>query len=92
VSPVVHALPSLHAIPSVATGFEQVPVNGAQTPATWHWSLAVQTTGFEQTQTPAWHESLCVQALPSGAGGSVRRPEARLCGDSALPIVEDGAR
>jgi hypothetical protein len=65
VSPVVHALPSSQDVPSSALGFEHVPVPGLQTPATWHWSLAVQTTGFEPTQMPVWHESLCVHAFPS---------------------------
>src|SRR5262249_6787631 len=36
-----------------------------QTPATWHWSRAAQTTGFVPTQRPAVQESVCVQALPS---------------------------
>lgn len=33
-SVVVHALPSLHPVPFVATGFEQAPVAGLQVPAT----------------------------------------------------------
>jgi hypothetical protein len=52
VSPFVQALPSVHAVPFAAAGFGQMPVCGSQTPATWHWSLAVQTTGFEPVQTP----------------------------------------
>jgi hypothetical protein len=32
----VQALPSLHAVPDGATGFEQAPVDGLQEPATWH--------------------------------------------------------
>jgi hypothetical protein len=36
VSLCVHASPSVHAVPSFAFGFEQTPVAGAQTPATWH--------------------------------------------------------
>jgi hypothetical protein len=36
VSPVVQALPSLHAVPFGAAGFEHMPVPGLQTPATWH--------------------------------------------------------
>lgn len=52
-SPVVQALPSLHAVPFCAAGFEQVPVAGSQVPATWHASLAVHDTGFEPVQTPA---------------------------------------
>jgi hypothetical protein len=42
---VVQALPSLQVVVSLANGLEQVPVVGLQTPATWHASLAVQTTG-----------------------------------------------
>jgi hypothetical protein len=30
------ALPSLHAVPFVAAGFEQTPVAGLHVPATWH--------------------------------------------------------
>jgi hypothetical protein len=52
-SPVVHRAPSLHVVPSVAFGFEQTPVEGSQTPATWHWSLAVQVTAVPGEQTPA---------------------------------------
>src|SRR4051812_12735645 len=40
-------------VPSGAVGLEQVPVCGSQSPATWHWSLAVQTTGLPPVQTPA---------------------------------------
>jgi hypothetical protein len=32
----VQALPSLQVVPLAAFGFEQVPVFGSQTPATWH--------------------------------------------------------
>jgi hypothetical protein len=28
----------------------------------WHWSEAVQITGFAPVQTPAWQESVCVHA------------------------------
>src|SRR5882672_9926180 len=56
----VHGLPSLHAVPSFAAGFEQVPVPGSQVPATWHWSLAVQTTGFCPMQTPPIQTSVGV--------------------------------
>jgi hypothetical protein len=60
----VQALASLH-VPSGASGFEHAPVPLLQTPATWHGSLAVQTTGFAPAQIPVWHESVCVQAFPS---------------------------
>jgi hypothetical protein len=61
----VHALPSLHAVPFAAAGLEHAPVDGLHVPAVWHESLAAQVTGFEPVQTPAWHVSLCVHALPS---------------------------
>jgi hypothetical protein len=64
-SPVVHALPSLHVVPFAAAGFEHAPLVGSQVPATWQASLAVHVTGFPPVHVPLWHESLCVQALPS---------------------------
>ena len=65
VSLCVQALPSLHAVPFVATGFEHTPVPVSHVPAVWHWSLAVHVTGFAPVQTPLWHVSVCVHALPS---------------------------
>ena len=65
VSVCVHALPSLHALPSDFAGLEQVPVAGLHVPATWHWSWATQTTPFMPVQVPAWQVSVCVHALPS---------------------------
>jgi hypothetical protein len=61
----VQALPSLHAVPLFAVGFEHAPVDGLHVPATWHWSDAAHVTEFEPTQMPAWHESVWVQAFPS---------------------------
>ena len=61
----MQALPSLQAVPFAAFGFEQRPVPVLHVPAMWHGSLAVQTTGFAPVQTPDWHVSVCVQALPS---------------------------
>jgi hypothetical protein len=52
-------------VPSVAVGFEHVPVLGLHVPATWHWSSAVQVTGFDPVHVPAWQVSVCVQAFPS---------------------------
>jgi hypothetical protein len=75
-----HALPSLHAVPFGAVGLEQVPVAGLQVPATWHWSSAVQVTGFDPVHVPAWQVSVCVQVLPSlqvvpfGAAGFEHAP------------------
>jgi hypothetical protein len=53
VSLCVHALPSVHAVPSTAAGFEHTPVDGSHVPAAWHWSLAVQVTGLAPVHTPA---------------------------------------
>jgi hypothetical protein len=61
----VQALPSLHVVPSGAAGFEQTPVWVLQVPGTWHWSCAVQTTGFAPRHVPVPQESVRVQALPS---------------------------
>src|SRR5881392_157761 len=59
------ALPSLHAVPLLAFGWEHRPVAVLQVPATWHWSSALQTTGLAPVQVPLWQVSACVQALPS---------------------------
>src|SRR5207253_3198105 len=68
VSVCVQALPSLHGVPFVAVGVEQLPVAGLHVPATWHLSRAVQVTGLLPTQLPLWQVSVCVQALPSVQG------------------------
>ena len=66
VSPVVQALESLHAVPFAAAGVEQLPVAGLQTPATWHWSSAVQVTvEVGEPQVPFWQDSPAVQAFES---------------------------
>jgi hypothetical protein len=76
----VQASPSLQAVPFAAFGFVHTPVPGLQTPATWHWSLAVQTTGFEPLQAPDWqvsvwvHASPSLQAVPFAAFGFVHTP------------------
>ena len=44
---------------------EQTPVPVLQTPALWHWSLAVQTTGLLPVQKPKLQESVCVHAFAS---------------------------
>jgi hypothetical protein len=61
----VHALPSLHDVPSGAAGFEHAPVAGSHVPATWQASCAAHATGLAPTHAPAWHASACVHALPS---------------------------
>jgi hypothetical protein len=84
VSEPLHTVPSGHGVPSGLDGFEQVPVAGSQLPASWHWSPAEQTTGFEPAQVPAWHVSLCVHASaslhaePSGFAGFEQTPVAGL--------------
>src|SRR5580704_2480097 len=70
----VHALPSLQAVPLIASGFEHCPVLGAHVPTVWHWSLAVHVTGFEPVHVPAWQVYVCsqrfvpVQVVPFAAG------------------------
>ena len=58
-------LPSLHAAPFGFDGLEQTPVDGLHVPTSWHWSLAVHSTGFAPVQAPVWQVSDCVHALPS---------------------------
>ena len=65
VSVCVHALPSLHVVPFVATGFEHTPVLVLHVPVVWHWSLGVHVTVLEPVHVPLWHVSVCVHALPS---------------------------
>jgi hypothetical protein len=78
----VHALPSLHGVPSDAGGFEQAPVAGSHVPAAWHASDAAHATGLEPVHVPPWQESVCVHALPSlhavpfAAGGFEQAPVA----------------
>src|SRR5215470_5746256 len=51
-----------------------MPVAGSQTPATWHWSRAVQTPAW---QVSVWVQaSLSSQAVPSAAVGSEQMPVA----------------
>jgi len=49
----------------ILLGLEQAPLVLSHVPATWHWSVAAQTTGLPPVQKPAWHASLCVHASPS---------------------------
>src|SRR5262249_14930859 len=78
----VQAFPSSHAAPSDFVGLEQTPDAGSHTPASWHWSPALQTTGSRPVQTPAWQVSLRVhafpssQAAPSGFVGLEQTPDA----------------
>jgi hypothetical protein len=75
----VHALPSLQEVPLASAGFEHVPVDGLQVPATWHWSLATHVTATVPTHVPAWqayasHMLLPVHAVPSAAAGLEHAP------------------
>ena len=78
----MQAFESLQAVPFGTLGFEHRPVTVLQVPAMWHWSEAVQTTGFAPTHVPFWQESVWVQALeslqevPFGALGFEQRPVA----------------
>src|SRR5947207_1121263 len=84
VSLCVHALASLQLVPLDLAGLLQAPDAGLQTPAVWHWSAAVHTTGLAPTQMPASQASVCVQALPSSQGapsslaGLLQTPDAGL--------------
>src|SRR5689334_16310611 len=83
VSVCVQALPSLHATPSVAAGFEHTPVAGLHVPATWHWSWAVHKTGFVPVQVPAWQLSICVQPF-----ASLQATPSALFGFEQAPVTE----
>src|SRR2546428_253109 len=63
VSVCVQALPSVHGVPFVAVGVEQLPVAGLHVPATWNWSRAVQVTGLLPTLLPFWLEWVGVHRL-----------------------------
>jgi len=64
VSPVVHALASLHVVPFVLfTGAGQ-PVAGTHAPIVWHWSV-VHVTAVPFVQDPDWHVSPVVHAFAS---------------------------
>jgi hypothetical protein len=82
-SAVVHAFPSLQAVPFGADGFVQAPVAGLHVPTAWHWSLDEHVTA-EPAQIPAVHWSAVVHAFPSlhtvpfGADGFVHAPVAGL--------------
>ena len=52
VSVCVHALPSVHTLPSGFNGFEQMPVGGLHVPAVWQLLLAAHTTGLPPVHKP----------------------------------------
>lgn len=78
-TPAVQVCLPPHFVPSGAFGFVQRPVVALQVPGKWHLSGAAQVFGFP-VQTPPWHWSPVVQALPSlqgvprGASGFVHIP------------------
>jgi hypothetical protein len=80
VSGVEQNLPSSHGVPFALFGLLQAPVLELHVPALWHWSRAVHWVTGPPVQTPFWHVSLVVQALPSsqpvplGLLGSVHTP------------------
>src|SRR5207302_144234 len=80
VSVCVQALPSSQVVPFGFAGFEQTPVDGSQVPTSWHWSCAVQVTGFAPVQVPASQVSVCLPALswsqvvPFGFAGLEQTP------------------
>ena len=61
----VQTLESSQEVPFGFAGAVHAPVLGRQTPAVWHWSWAVQITGFFPVQVPPWQVSVCVHPLPS---------------------------
>jgi len=69
----VQALPSSQVLPFAFSGLEQVPVAGLHVPASWHWSSAVQVTGFAPVQTPAWQVSARGAGIAVVAGRPVRQ-------------------
>jgi hypothetical protein len=64
VSPVVHAFPSLHAVPFAADGCEQVPVPVLHKSCV-QTSPSLQSFVVPAVQVPLWHVSLRVHALAS---------------------------
>lgn len=79
--PALHTPPA-HGESSGFAGFEQAPVAASQLPASWHSSLALQTTGAPASQSPALHVSVIVHlspsshAAPSAFGGFEQAPVA----------------
>ena len=80
-SPVEQVLPSSQVVPFGASGSEQVPEAGSQTPAAWQTPWAVQVFAAPPEQEPAWQDSPVVQAFPSvqevplATGGFEQVPE-----------------
>src|SRR5947208_396069 len=64
----VQALPSSHGAPLSLAGLLQTPVAGLQTPAVWHWSAAVHTTGEGPRVAQGTQAGVRVRALPYAHG------------------------
>src|SRR6185436_11430170 len=85
-SSVVQASPSSQELPFCLFGLLQTPVEGSQTPVTWHCATsgsgllsAGRQAFWVPTHTPAWQVSLMVQSRPSlqevpVSGGSEQMP------------------
>jgi hypothetical protein len=87
-----------HVVPFEASGLEQRPVSGSQTPATWQASEAVQTTAcpsthdpLRQVPTPAQKSPFARQSSLSFRGFGAHLPlgwqTPRLHGSSSSPQV-----
>jgi hypothetical protein len=65
ISPLVHAFPSLHAVPFTFGAGAGHPVAGTHAATVWHWSAPVHVTAVPPVHAPAWHVSPFVQAFAS---------------------------
>jgi hypothetical protein len=63
-SSLVHGSPSSQLVPLALAGLVHLPVVGSQTPASWHWSCAVQTIVASLTHRPFSHARQPPQLLP----------------------------
>src|SRR5439155_25687502 len=59
----VHALLSSHVVPFGLAGFEHMPVDTLHVPTSWHWSWAVQVTGFAPVHVPGSGVAVCREGL-----------------------------
>src|SRR5439155_869382 len=80
VSSVHRSLSRSHEDPFALAGFEQRPVVGLHSPASWHWSLAVQVTALPAAHAPASQVSSVHRSLsrshedPLAFAGFEQRP------------------
>src|SRR5437870_2230688 len=79
-APVLQTWFAPQSVPFAAAGFVHDPVIGLHAPPTWQASRGAQATRLLPVHVPAWHASVCVQALPSlhvvpsGAAGLEHAP------------------